>query len=159
MSHILKKIAMLKKEGRQYRVLFRHFFRRLFQNDMVSLEDQMMEKLVATLSALAVICAFFAYSLVGRYFIQADTSTAWMERCIFIIFLMIIMGFLTVLEWDILLPDIRDYVNLLTLPIRIRTLFLAKLSSLCSRNLRRWRRKAFSAGSFPPCGSPDCMRF
>jgi len=62
--------------------------------------------------------------------ILENTETSWMETCLFITFLMIIMGFLTVLEWDILFPDTRDYTNLLTLPIRIRTLFLAKMASL-----------------------------
>jgi hypothetical protein len=132
MPTFIQKVDPLKEEFSQFQVLFRHFFRRLFQNDIVSWIEQMTEKMVATLSTLAVLSGFFAYFLVGTYLVKADTSTAWMETCIFITFLMIIMGFLTVLEWDVLFPDKRDYANLLSLPIRTRTLFLAKLASLLS---------------------------
>jgi len=43
---------------------------------------------------------------------------------------MVIMGFVTVLEWDTLFPDRRDYLILSPLPVSSRTIFAAKVKSL-----------------------------
>jgi hypothetical protein len=43
---------------------------------------------------------------------------------------MILMGFITVLEWDALFPDRRDYLILAPLPIGLRTLLAAKITAL-----------------------------
>ncbi len=43
---------------------------------------------------------------------------------------MILMGFITVLEWDALFPDRRDYLILAPLPVRLPTLFTAKITAL-----------------------------
>ncbi len=43
---------------------------------------------------------------------------------------MLVMGAVTVIEWDTLFPDRRDYASLVPLPIHARTLFIAKVSAL-----------------------------
>lgn len=43
--------------------------------------------------------------------------------------MMIIFGIVTLLEWEMLFPDRRDFVNLTPLPVRLRTVFAAKLAS------------------------------
>lgn len=123
-------VSAVKIEYRQFRVLVRHFFQRFFQNDIVSLEIQMKEKLIAGLAVLAVLCGFFAYSILAKYLISPDTGSSWVDKTIYIYFLMIIMGFITVLEWDVIFPDKRDYLNIAPLPVRNLTLFAAKLTSL-----------------------------
>src|SRR3984957_18853256 len=40
------------------------------------------------------------------------------------------MGLVTVIEWEMLFPDRRDYANLAPLPIRLRTMFGAKMVAL-----------------------------
>jgi len=123
-------VTAIKKEFRQFKVLVRHFFQRFFQNDIVSLEIQMKEKLIAGLAVLAVLCGFFARSILAKYLVSPDTSSSWADKAMYIYFLMIIMGFITVLEWDVIFPDKRDYLNLAPLPVRNVTLFAAKLTSL-----------------------------
>ena len=52
------------------------------------------------------------------------------EKEFFICFSMTVMGLVTVIEWEMLFPDRRDYANLTPLPIRLRTMFGAKIAAL-----------------------------
>ena len=119
-----------KGESKQFLVLTKHFFNRLFQNDIVSFEEQMIEKFVAFLAIISIFSAHFANTLVNKYLFFPDRGTSWVEKCYFIFFFMILIGFITVVEWDLLFPDSRDYSNLIPLPLKLRTLFLAKFTSL-----------------------------
>ena len=116
---------------RPYPVLVRHFFQRLFQNDFVAFEDQMKEKTISILAIIAILSAHVANSILMKYMYGADEGTSWLEKCFFASFIMLILGFITVFEWDILFPDSRDFANLMVLPIRLRTIFTAKFTSLC----------------------------
>jgi hypothetical protein len=51
-------------------------------------------------------------------------------RYIFLLYSMIVMGFIMVFEWDALFPDRRDYQVLTPLPLRLPSLFLAKAAAL-----------------------------
>jgi len=128
----LKKI--LNRSGWQtkpYLVLVRHFFQRLFQNDVVDFEDQMRERIMGALAMVAVFSGFLAYILVSKYAWTPDKGTSWIEKFSMIIYSMLVMGFIAVLEWDIILLDARDYVNLRPLPVRTSTILSAKFTSLC----------------------------
>ncbi len=118
-------------QTKQFLVLVRHFFQRLFQNDVVDFEDQMKERTIGILALIAVFSGFLAYALVSKYGWQPDKGTSWIEKCVMIIFSMLVMGFIAVLEWDIILPDERDFTNLIPLPVRTWTLLAAKFTSLC----------------------------
>jgi hypothetical protein len=54
----------------------------------------------------------------------------WSDRTAYLSFSMLVMGAVTVLEWDALFPDRRDYASLVPLPIHSRTIFLAKIAAL-----------------------------
>ena len=43
---------------------------------------------------------------------------------------MILLGFIAVYEWEMLLPDRKDYLILTPLPIRTRTIIFAKINAL-----------------------------
>ena len=120
-----------KGDIRQILILTRHFFNRLFINDVVFFEEQMKEKIIAILAILAVFTSYLSHMLLLKYAWIPDEGTSWVEKCYFIFFLMIIMGFIVVLEWDVIFPDSRDFSNLLPLPVKIRNFFIAKLASLC----------------------------
>lgn len=120
-----------KGQTKQLLVLVKHFFHRLFQNDVVDFEDQMKERIVGILAIIFVFCGLLSYALVSKYGYLPDTGTSWIEKCVLIIFCMLIMGFVAVFEWDIMFPDARDYVNLNPLPIKAGTIFFAKFASLC----------------------------
>lgn len=116
---------------RPFQVLARHFFLRLFQNDFVAFEDQMKEKTISVLAIVAVLSAHIANAVLMKYIFVADEGVSWVEKCYFTSFLMLLLGFITVVEWEVIFPDSRDFANLMTLPVRLRTIFLTKFTSLC----------------------------
>jgi len=117
-------------EWKQFLILTRHFFHRLFQNDMVDFEDQMLERLIGILALLGFFCGLLSYGFLNHYGWVPDTGTSWVEKCAFMTFCMLVMALVAVLEWDIIFPDARDYKNLYVLPLKTRTLFGAKFTSL-----------------------------
>ena len=107
--------------------LIRHFFRRFFDTESLSPQAEPEANVVQALGILAVPSAFCVLV------IRPLTLTGWdlvTFRTMFVSFSMVVMGFLTLLEWDALFPDRRDYQILIPLPLRLSTLFLAKTAAL-----------------------------
>lgn len=120
----------LRDESAQLGILTRHFFTRLFRNDIVDFEDQMKARLIAVLSILAVIMGWSSQLLVFfKYELSPDVNLSWQEKNYVYMLMMLIFGIVTLLEWEVLFPDRRDFVNLTPLPVRLRTVFAAKLAS------------------------------
>jgi len=127
---ISARIRALGEECAQLGILTKHFFERLFRNDIVDFEDQMKARLIAVLSILAVIVGWSSQMLVFfKYEFSPDVNTSWQDKNYIFILVMILFGIVTLLEWEMLFPDRRDFVNLTPLPVRLRTLFAAKLAS------------------------------
>jgi hypothetical protein len=126
-SHLIRSAVF---EARQFKILTRHFFQRLFRNDLVDFEDQMKERVIGILAILAVFCGLIAYVFLEKYSFTPDQGQSWIEKMLIITFFMLVTGFVAILEWDVMFPDRRDYANLNPLPLRIRTVLLAKLTSL-----------------------------
>ncbi|MFC2167441.1 hypothetical protein ACFLRW_00510 [Acidobacteriota bacterium] len=112
-------------------VLVRHFYLRLFNNDFIAFEDQMKEKTISFLALVAILSAHIANSVLMKYVFVPDDGISWVEKCYFISFVMLLLGFITVFEWDVIFPDARDFANLLTLPIKLKMIFVSKFTSLC----------------------------
>jgi hypothetical protein len=123
-------LSGLRDEGAQFGILTKHFFARLFRNDIVDFEDQMKARLIAVLSILAALIGWSSYLLVFfKYEFSPDVNTSWQDKNYVFILVMILFGIVTLLEWEVLFPDRRDFVNLSPLPVRLRTVFAAKLAS------------------------------
>jgi uncharacterized protein YhhL (DUF1145 family) len=122
-------VSGFRQEARQFDFLTRHFFHRLFRNEIVDFEDQMKERLIAVLSILAIIIFWGSETLLFKYNFVADAGSSWQEKSYIFTLVMIIFGIVTLLEWDALFPDRQDFLNLTPLPVRLRTLFFAKLAS------------------------------
>ena len=130
MAFASARLQGLREESAQVGILTKHFFERLFRNDIVDFEDQMKARLIAVLSILAVIVGWSSQLLVFfRYELSPDANLSWQEKNYVFILVMIIFGIVTLLEWEMLFPDRRDFVNLTPLPVRLRTVFAAKLAS------------------------------
>jgi len=110
-------------------VLTRHFFDRLFQNEVFPFEDQMKERLYMAGAFLAALGGFVSNSLLMKYMFWPDNGTSWQEQTFFLAFFMSVLAILVVLDWDILFPDPKDYANLIVLPMRLRMIFGAKFLS------------------------------
>jgi len=111
-------------------ILTKHFFLRLFRNDIVDFADQMKARLIAVLSVLAAVVGWGAYFLVFfKYEFSPDVNISWQDKNYVFLLVMILFGIVTLLEWEMLFPDRRDFVNLAPLPVRLRTVFAAKMAS------------------------------
>jgi hypothetical protein len=116
--------------------LVRHFFGRFFDNEFVAQNTEMqvtVTKLLALLSSPGIImpCLQYLEYLSLDYMPREMRNPAlWSDRTLYLSFSMLIMGAVTVLEWDALFPDRRDYVSLMPLPIPARTIFLSKIAAL-----------------------------
>ncbi len=117
-------------EGRQFMILTRHFFLRLFRNDLVDFEDQMKERVIGILAILAVFSGLLADVGLEKYIYTPDQGQSWIEKLYIITFFMLIMGLVSILEWEVIYPDRRDLNNLCPLPLKPRTFLAAKFASL-----------------------------
>jgi hypothetical protein len=114
---------------KQFLILTRHFFQRLFINDIVFFEESMQQKVIAIIAILAVFSGHLSTVLLTKYLWFKDENTSWVEKCYFLLFAMLVMGFVSALEWDIIFPDSRDYSNFMPLPLKVRTIFFSKFAS------------------------------
>jgi hypothetical protein len=116
--------------------LVRHFFGRFFDNEFVARDSEMqvtVTKILALLAAPGMILPLFRYTtyLALDGVPPADRlPVLWFDRCFFFSFSMVVMGAVTLLEWDTLFPDRRDYATLIPLPISARSIFFAKVGAL-----------------------------
>jgi len=116
--------------------LIRHFFGRFFDNEFVAQNADMqvtVTKILALLASPGLLLPWFRYTT----YLALDhadpalrSPVLWFDRLFFISFAMLVMGGVTVLEWEALFPDRRDYHSLIPLPIRLRTIFFGKVGAL-----------------------------
>ncbi len=99
----------------QVKVLVNHFLKRFVQKDNLDLDDKNTEFLVFGVVFV---------SLWGGY-LANKTGTLF-----FISIMMTATAIFCLLNWERLLLDQRDFLNLSSLPVRGRTLFAAKILSL-----------------------------
>ena len=129
----------VENEIAQFRELTRHFFSRFFDNDLVAVSTDGPDMRAVAINILAVLAApgmLLPFLFMSKYTkLQFDPMyvrdlASLGEKEFFLCFSMTVMGLVTVLEWDMLFPDRRDYANLTPLPIRLRTMFGAKVAAL-----------------------------
>jgi hypothetical protein len=122
-------MARPRTELGQFAILSRHFFGRFFRNESVDFEDQMKERLIVALTLLAVLFSWVSWLLLFKYHFVPDIDRSWQEKNYVLTLMMLIFSIVTLLEWDVLFPDRQDFLNLVPLPVRLRTVFAAKLAS------------------------------
>jgi hypothetical protein len=117
-------------ERRQYRILFRDFLVRLVDLEVVSSGGDPMNLVTqfgAVLGAFSFILGLTAVNL--RH---APRAVLWgFEEFLFRITIALV-GLITVLAWNALLPERRDSLVLGPLPIRLRTILTAKTAAIAT---------------------------
>jgi hypothetical protein len=118
-------------------VLIRHFFGRFFDNELVSTQGEVhatLSKVIGLLAAPGLICFWLMPKYTMLVFVPPKVAEAasLSDKMFFITFSIAVMGFVTVLEWDALFPDRRDFTILIPLPINLPSIFAAKIVSLCA---------------------------
>lgn len=126
----------MKLEDTQFRVLYREFLLRIVDIDILPHPGDSLKLMGQIAALLAAFNALFAMS-VRRYAemdgpLQAKLTSAWGIESFLLATTMLTLGLLAVLCWDNAFPDRRDVLVLAPLPVRARTILLAKLAALGS---------------------------
>jgi hypothetical protein len=120
----------------QFRVLYREFLFRMVDLELLSPQGD-MSKLLGQFAALLVfissVQALGALLFDGRRMSPPALAIFfWRQEHSLIATTMLVVGLFSVLSWDSTFPDRRDVLVLAPLPIRARTLFLAKVAALAT---------------------------
>ncbi len=119
-----------------------HFFAGYLDNDLLSSSEAGLHAtLTQIIGLVAAPGCIYSLFLIRRYAVfgyRESMGTTWPDKVVLVSFAMIFTGLLSVIEWDALFPDRRDYQLLVPLPITTRLLFAAKLSSVLVLFLIFW---------------------
>ena len=120
----------------QKSLLVDHFLGRLLESELVSKQAEARVTLIQILAVLTIPGFVISALLINKYSALANghdglaSLAALNDKCRFLFFSMVVMGLVTVLEWDALFPDRRDFLILSPLPVDGGTLLRAKVQSL-----------------------------
>jgi hypothetical protein len=118
----------------QFRVLYREFLFRMVDLEVLSAQGDIKDLLGQFGAMLVYFSAMIALGVMffdtRRMTPAAALATIWNMEHFLISTTMLAMGLFAVLSWDSTFPDRRDVLVLAPLPIRPRTVFLAKAAAL-----------------------------
>lgn len=138
--NVLAKIRQIIRDDETHLIdLTRHFFNRFFDIEFISKDAEIhlgVAHILALLATPGVIYAIFAlqgYSYIYWLFTEARyNALSLFDQCLYVFASMSVIGMVAVLEWDRLFPDRWDYTILTPLPLKLRTIFCAKVAALVS---------------------------
>lgn len=116
-------------EKQQFRALYHHFLFRILDSELLS-SDADPERLLGQIATA--LLSFSALVSVPVLFMGGSPIPQTVLRTFehfFIATTMLVVGLFSVLTWDAVFPDRLDVLVLAPLPLRSRTIFLAKISS------------------------------
>jgi hypothetical protein len=120
-------------EKLQFRVLYRQFLYRVVDLELLSAQGDPAKLLGQFATVLLTFSCVVSVPLIfmglgGAH--RMPPESAWTFEHFLIATTMVVVGLFSVLSWDSAFPDRRDVLILSPLPVRARTLFLAKLAAL-----------------------------
>lgn len=134
----LARIRRLVRDGDTHLVdLTEHFFRRLFDSEFISKDAEAhlgVMHILALLTVPAIFYTFYVSPVYGYVYWHFSwnlyDAICISDQCRYVLFSMVVIGIVTVVEWDRLFPDRRDYAILMPLPLKLRNIFCAKVAAL-----------------------------
>ena len=121
--------------GRKFRILYRDFLFRIVDLEILSAHGD-LPKLVGQFAAILAAFSFvLAFLFVPRYAFsrlphEKLATAAWGDEEFLIATTIAVVGLFAVVAWNTILPDRRDVLVLGPLPVRARTVFIAKLCAM-----------------------------
>ena len=109
--------------------LMGHFFRRFFDNDTVQSDGDTLTTVVRAISAVAMPGLTIAFFLQNQY----PHRTRWgaiQDQAFFVLFSFVVLGAVTIFEWEMLFPDRIDFLVLSPLPLKPMQMLLSKGAAL-----------------------------
>jgi hypothetical protein len=120
----------------QFRVLYREFLFRMVDLELLAPQGditKLLGQFAALLAFISSVLALGALFFDGRKMSpERLLVTLWGTEHFLIATTMLVVGLFAVLSWDSMFPDRRDVLVLAPLPIRARTLFLAKVAAVAT---------------------------
>jgi len=126
--------------GSNFSILAGHFLGRYFENEMVAPAGELRAGIAGILGVVAVPGLMLPLILMEKYssFIvtyllrrPVDRDLATLpDKYIFLALAFVVPGLAALLKWQTLFPDRQDHAILAPLPVRLHTIFLAKLAAL-----------------------------
>jgi len=126
----------------QFSLLVRHFLERFFNHETASPDGDAKTRMVLIAFATALPAFIVALYLWPVYHPFIGNSSHplvlkplpyWLQvnhHFFFVVYSFVVMGIVTVFEWDLFFPDLLDIFVLTTLPVRDRKLFLARAAAI-----------------------------
>jgi len=124
----------------QFRVLVRHFLDRFFNNELASAEGDAKTRLVQAACAIGIpglVVAMYLYPVYhlprgrpGRFFGPRPYWSQVGDHYFYVVYSLVVMGLVTIFEWDLLFPDLLDVFVLSPLPTRARRMFGARVAAI-----------------------------
>ncbi|HYL37283.1 MAG TPA: alpha/beta hydrolase [Bryobacteraceae bacterium] len=122
-------------ERLQFRILYRHFLFRMVDLEALTAHGD-IQRLLGQLGAMLAALSFtLAVAFTPRY-INSGLSAprlrvaAWGDEEFLIATTIAVVGLVAVIAWNAMLPDRRDSLVLGALPVRMRTVFRAKVAAI-----------------------------
>src|SRR5262249_14359251 len=115
-------------------LLARHFFGRFFDNEIVSQNSDMRTNVVQMIGLVATPGMFVPFYMIPqRTRFDQPFLHNWIllsDYYFFVLYSMVVMGFVMVFEWDAIFPDRKDYIILTPLPLSGGAIFTRKTLAL-----------------------------
>src|SRR5271154_1347063 len=116
----------------QFQVLYRQFLFRMVDIELLSADARGdMGKLFGQFAALLIFISI-GLAVIGAGVGGAGLVAEWSGVHFMIATTMLVVGLFAILSWDSTFPDRRDVMVLAPLPIRNRTVFLAKVAAVAT---------------------------
>ncbi|MDW5267097.1 MULTISPECIES: hypothetical protein [Acidobacteriaceae] len=117
------------KKNSVTRVLVDHFFRRFFDNDTIQVDGDTLTTVVRAVSVVAIPGLFVAFFLQNQY----PRRSLWgsiEDQYFFVLFSFVVMGAVSIFEWEMLFPDRQDFLILSPLSLKRKQMLAAKATAL-----------------------------
>lgn len=114
---------------RTTRVLVDHFFRRFFDSDTVQVDGETLTTVVRAIAIVAVPGLMASFFMQNQYPARSLWGTIE-DQYSFVLFSFLVMGIVTIFEWEMLFPDRWDFLILSPLPLEPLQMLGAKSTAL-----------------------------
>ena len=115
------------------RMLVEHFFRRFFDNDTIQVDGDTQTTVVRALSIVAMPGLMIAFFLQTSYPLKPLFRPPWLvieDHYFFVLFSFVVMGAVSIFEWEMLFPDRLDFLVLSPLSLKPMQMLAAKATAL-----------------------------
>lgn len=119
----------MSKQSRVTSFLIVHFFRRFFDNDTIQVDGDTLTTVIRAVSVVAIPGLMVAFFLQNQY-PRRSMWGAIEDQYFFVLFSFVVMGAVSIFEWEMLFPDRQDFLILSPLSLKPKQMLTAKAAAL-----------------------------